>query len=503
MPEIRQAELGVDPRAVGRRAHHLGQRDRVPGVPHLLQHRADEDLLAELTPQVRRGVRVRLAVDDLGVGPRPHVGQRLGPVEDVGTGVVDLEAGLAVERRMREVDRHAAHRVDHAGEGHEVHLDVVLDRDTEVLGDGLDQVRRPGVVGGVDASVLAGGRIDDPQVSWDRHHGGGAAIDAQHDDRVGALALGIADGAGVVRGGVDAVPAVRSDDQVVHGRAGGRGQRVAQIDPIEVVDLPVRPADRPDDRQEDQQRQIQVEPAQLRPEPLELGSRHSGRTTPRAPGAARARTVGSAGSARRWPRRRGCGAARCIGSCGPGCVGATRRRARAGGDRSCWRSPRRGRCSTRHRAGGSRTPGGPGRGRTDVVLPRRAGRRDPRRNRHGARRLIRHLHQLGAVSRPGVRHDASAGCRFVGRELRGRGRGLGPAGVVAVQALQALPGLFGRLGDGRAARIRHLGRSAHSCTSFSTGPILLHRRGRGPDPRPRSSDAGGGPLGPSSTSIAH
>ena len=121
-------------------------------------------------------------------GPRER--QRLVAVEHHAAGVVDDQPRVAIAHRRLERQRHAAHRVDDAREAAEVDLDVVVDRDAEVVADRVDQALRTVVVGvgGVDPLVLARARDLDPQVAGERHEvdrvvGG---VDPRDHDRVAA-----------------------------------------------------------------------------------------------------------------------------------------------------------------------------------------------------------------------------------------------------------------------------------------------------------------------------
>ena len=61
-------------------------------------------------------------------------------------------------------------RVDEVLEAAEVDLDVVVDRDAEVLADRVDEHLPAPAVGRVDAVVLAGVGDRHPQVAWERQH---------------------------------------------------------------------------------------------------------------------------------------------------------------------------------------------------------------------------------------------------------------------------------------------------------------------------------------------
>src|SRR5690606_5896555 len=114
------------------------------------------------------------------------------------------------------------------------------DRDADALLHGLDERGRARAVHGVDAALLAGRRVGDPEVPGDGEQEAAVALHAQHHDRVGALAGdGAADeGAGVGIVLVDALAAVGPDDQVVGaGTAAGR-EDAGGVDPLDAVELP-------------------------------------------------------------------------------------------------------------------------------------------------------------------------------------------------------------------------------------------------------------------------
>ena len=114
------------------------------------------------------GVRPAVRRGGVLVVPRPHVRERLQTVERDAAGRGDAQAGLQVARLRREEDVHRADRVHDVGERVEADLEVVVDRDVEVLLDRLDQRRRAVVVGRVDPlGAVPGDR--DPQVARDRH----------------------------------------------------------------------------------------------------------------------------------------------------------------------------------------------------------------------------------------------------------------------------------------------------------------------------------------------
>ena len=88
------------------------------------------------------GSDLPLPVDERLVVARTNVRERLIAGELLATGGLDEQTGLRVARRRGEVDRDGADRVHHLGEALEVDLEVVTDRDVEVVLDGLDHALR-------------------------------------------------------------------------------------------------------------------------------------------------------------------------------------------------------------------------------------------------------------------------------------------------------------------------------------------------------------------------
>ena len=123
--------------------HELVERDR---VAEALAHRLgdgppDEDLLAGDATEVGGGVAVPVAVLVLVLEvARPGELAGLLAVEHLALRLGDVEARCG-ESRTRRVEPHrdAADRVDELLEADEVDLHVVVDRDAEVVLDGVDQ----------------------------------------------------------------------------------------------------------------------------------------------------------------------------------------------------------------------------------------------------------------------------------------------------------------------------------------------------------------------------
>ena len=178
---------------------------------------------------------------------------------------------------------HAADGVDQLLEADEVDLHVVVDRDVEVVLDGVDE--RLGAVGvrGVDARGLAGAGDREVEVAREREDVGllRLGIDPQHHDRVGAVAAGVAEeAAGVGVGGVDALAAVGAHQQVVGGLAAAGGQ----VDVVDPGDLPEPDAEvgrhrcRPEADDDDEAARDEQQPLRPGARAASGGGRH-GRTT--------------------------------------------------------------------------------------------------------------------------------------------------------------------------------------------------------------------------------
>jgi len=73
-------------------------------------------------------------------------------------------------RPVREVHVDAAERVDDVGEGVEVEQHGVLDRDAQILLDGVDELVRPLVERGVDLVGALRPGVRDEEVARDREH---------------------------------------------------------------------------------------------------------------------------------------------------------------------------------------------------------------------------------------------------------------------------------------------------------------------------------------------
>src|SRR5260370_14287259 len=101
----------------------------------------------------------------------------------------EIEAALGVSSGGRNVDLHAAHRVDDPLEALEVDLEVVLDRDVEVLGERVDDLLGADVIGGVDL-LLPHARDVDRKVTGKRDQIAGLLSQIDMDDQESALQLG-------------------------------------------------------------------------------------------------------------------------------------------------------------------------------------------------------------------------------------------------------------------------------------------------------------------------
>ena len=122
--------------------------------------RAQEVLLALDPTEVGGGVGRPLPVDKRLVIARAHIRERLVAGEVLTTGLIHGEPTLRVTGRSREVDGDRPDRVHHLAEAREIDLQVVTDRDVEVVLDRLDHPLRSGVERGVDLRVPDPGNRD-------------------------------------------------------------------------------------------------------------------------------------------------------------------------------------------------------------------------------------------------------------------------------------------------------------------------------------------------------
>ena len=257
----------VDPHVVDSDADELAHgaevaeaegRDLVEGV-------AQEDLLAGDTPKIARRVRLPPAVDAVLQVARPGEGERLVGIEGLATQLGDPQAAVAVAYRGVEVQGHAANGLDQAAEAVEIHLDVVIDRDTQVRFDRVNQRLRALVVSRVDALGVPRRQLD-PEIARHREHldRRPSGVDPGDHDRVGALAarrdlLALAVDAGLTAVGRAELTRVGADHQEVR-RLGRCGTFEVDVDPFDPAELEVPPRscacdDRGDDGQCDQRAQ--------------------------------------------------------------------------------------------------------------------------------------------------------------------------------------------------------------------------------------------------------
>ena len=336
-------------------------RARVIGffdAAELAEHGLEELLLAQHPAEVAGGVGHLLAVDHLDVVAGAHERRApAAPSSSTGPASLHVEAGVAVERRVREVDRDAAQRVDELGEADEVDLEVVVDRDAERLLHGEDQPARAAVVGGVDLLRAVGLGDRHVEVARDRHHHRLAVHEPEQQHRVGSLAAAVGE-AGRVEPGVDEVldvARVGADDQVV-GAARRPCSARRPAGSSRSCRRPTwrrgsRPAAASEDEQREQRRAVILQdPAQPRRRAAVFGGAGAGRggggsarrrggpgaACGRGAGAVRANTDAPGAAARRRPAR----------------VGARRRgsRPRSSSGAGMWtlRSSRRGGSVRRH-----------------------------------------------------------------------------------------------------------------------------------------------------------
>ena len=217
----RLVDADVIERGVDQLLGHVGSGGAP--VDRLAQHALDEVLLAADAPAVAGAVLLPAAVLLVLVVAGADVGQGGVAGHGEASGLGDVEPRVPISGRVLEGDLHAPDGVDQVLERAEVDLDVVVDGELEVLLDGLHQ--EAGVVlveGRVDARLAVRRPDAHPQVSGEGEDGGLrlVGVDPQDHDRVrpvtDVVALG-EEGAGVGRTGIDAVAAVRADDEEVLG----------------------------------------------------------------------------------------------------------------------------------------------------------------------------------------------------------------------------------------------------------------------------------------------
>ena len=176
---------------------------------------------------------------------RTGEGERLIASERDAADVVLEQAGGLITGRVVEVDRHAVDGGHQRLEALEVDHRVVVDRDVEVLLDGLDETfGTTDGERGVDAALTATGDVD-PEISWQRQQRGRLrlGVDPQDHDGVGVEGLAPTPEHRIAVGQAHAV--VDADEQdVLHiARRGERCERGAHIDAGQRRGLGPRPAE--------------------------------------------------------------------------------------------------------------------------------------------------------------------------------------------------------------------------------------------------------------------
>ncbi len=73
----------------------------------------------------------------------PHESECLSAIQSLAAGLGDLEPGARVEERVGEVHLHVTECVHDIGEGGEVQVDEVIDRNAEIALDGCYELFRP------------------------------------------------------------------------------------------------------------------------------------------------------------------------------------------------------------------------------------------------------------------------------------------------------------------------------------------------------------------------
>lgn len=81
--------------------------------------------------------------------------------------LIDPQSGISISNRVGEIQRYTTNCIDKALEAIEVDFHIVVDRDSKILANRVNQQLRAVVVGGVDPSPFAIGRLH-PQISGNR-----------------------------------------------------------------------------------------------------------------------------------------------------------------------------------------------------------------------------------------------------------------------------------------------------------------------------------------------
>ena len=131
-----------------------------------------------------RGVRAIGVVRLVLKVPGPDHSERLGSIQVIAPDVVLLKVRVGVVDTLGEIHVDPAEGIDHACEGVEVEFDKVLDRDTEVLLDSVDQLAWPLGEGCVDLVRPGRSCVRDEEVTRDRQDrdcvGGGVEVEHHH-----------------------------------------------------------------------------------------------------------------------------------------------------------------------------------------------------------------------------------------------------------------------------------------------------------------------------------
>ncbi len=173
--EVARAHRRVDGQIVDDRAEQVVHIEEVRLLRlDLVEQGVEEDVLAADPAEVAHAVVVPHSVHLIGEVPAPHVGESHPSAYELAAGAPDRQPGVAILDRIGEVDLDTSDRGHHPGEAREVDLREVVDRDAEILLQGLDEQAGATVESGVDpvrtGNVRHVARDVDPEVPRDGEH---------------------------------------------------------------------------------------------------------------------------------------------------------------------------------------------------------------------------------------------------------------------------------------------------------------------------------------------
>src|SRR5664280_2821089 len=147
-------ERGVDGDTLDHRTNESVEGQRVVLGLRLVDERPQEGILAHDTAVITGPVVLPIPVLFVLVVAAAGYCQGIAAVHMLTTRGGDVEPGVCISGRVGEVEIDPADSIHCPTEAFEVNLDDMTDRDTEVGFDGLHQLIRPVVVGGIDPVVV-------------------------------------------------------------------------------------------------------------------------------------------------------------------------------------------------------------------------------------------------------------------------------------------------------------------------------------------------------------